>query len=40
MREAIVAAAAQEVNVHDLPELQQAAAAGHDLVGKAEAERL
>lgn len=35
--EAIVAAAAQEVSVHDLPELQQAAAAGNDLVGKAEA---
>ena len=34
--EAIVAAAAQEVSVHDLPELQQAAAAGNDLVGKAE----
>ena len=36
--EAIVAAAAQEVSIHDLPELQQAAAAGNDLVGKAEAE--
>ena len=36
--EAIVAAAAQEVSTHDLPELQQAAAAGHDLVGQAEAE--
>ena len=36
--EAILAAAAQEVKVHDLPELQQAAAAGDDLVGKAEAE--
>ena len=35
--EAIVAAATQEVSVHDLPELQQAAAAGNDLVGKAEA---
>lgn len=30
--EAIVAAASQEVSVHDLPELQQAAAAGDDLV--------
>ena len=38
--EAIVAAAAQEVTTYDLPELQQAAAAGHDLVGKAEAEGL
>ena len=36
--EAIVAAAAQEVNVHDLPELQQATAAGNDVVGKAEPE--
>ena len=35
--EAIVAAASQEVSVHDLPELQQAAAAGDDLVGKTEA---
>lgn len=36
--EAIVAAAAKEVTTHDLPELQQAAAAGNDLVGKTEAE--
>ena len=36
--EAIVAAAAQEVSVHDLPELQQAAAAGDDLVEQTEAE--
>ena len=30
--EAIVKATREEVDIHDIPELQQAAAAGHDLV--------
>ena len=38
--QAILEATAKEVDDHDLPELQQAAAAGHDLVEQAEAEEL
>ena len=36
--QAILEATAKEVDVRDLPELQQAAAAGHDLVEQTEAE--
>ena len=38
--EAILQATREEVCIHDLPELQQAAAAGHDLVEPAESEKL
>ena len=38
--QAILEATAKEVDVRDLPELQQAAAAGHDMVEQAEAEEL
>ena len=38
--EALLAASEKEVDIHDLPELQQAAAIGHDLVESAESTQL